>query len=192
MGINSSERDEKYEVNRWIEGSGVCVYERERVGERKRTRASLCVCSFASSISSARNGRTRRPLQRQRQQHQPNSAHSPASRIRTVFSGEEYYTLSRTRKYEFGSNLKSSRVRRFASFTRCCVFIASYGRSHRRGQRTPSSRPCWDGNDRRWKWWRVGWGFVMRSRNHLYQLPANGDRVRVTKCPGYTDASVIL
>lgn len=23
MGINSSERDEKYEVNRWIEGSGV-------------------------------------------------------------------------------------------------------------------------------------------------------------------------
>ncbi|CAI6347094.1 unnamed protein product [Macrosiphum euphorbiae] len=33
MGINSSERDEKYEVNRWIEGSGVC--ERERVGERK-------------------------------------------------------------------------------------------------------------------------------------------------------------
>jgi len=35
MGINSSERDEKYEVNRWIEGSGGIEREREGVGERK-------------------------------------------------------------------------------------------------------------------------------------------------------------
>jgi len=45
MGINSLERDEKYEVNRWIEGSGERGRERERVGERKG-HTQVCVSAI--------------------------------------------------------------------------------------------------------------------------------------------------
>jgi len=126
--------------------------DRESVNE-KDTRESVYL-QFASSIRSARDGRARGLLWQQQ-----NSAHSPTGRIRTVFGGlggEECYTHSRIRKYEFGLNLKSSRVRRFASFTRCRVYIALYSHSHHRGPCTPSSQPWMDENDRWWKWWPGG------------------------------------
>lgn len=154
----------------------------------KDTRESVCL-QFASSISSARDGRSRGPLQQQQQ----NSAHSPTGRIRTVLvglGGEECYTLSLSRKYELGSNLKIVAREAFCelhtwprSISHFTVTVVIGARAHLprdHGKRSVVEVEA------------MGWGFVMRSRNHLYQLSANGDRVRVTKCPSYTDAAVIL
>lgn len=177
MGINSSERDEKYEVNRWIAGM---ERERERKGHTRVCVSAIRIINqlgreidaHADRYNTISNSSSILPTHPPVTQYSADST-GGVSRAHTL-SLVEFKTVVREAFCELYT-LPRIVVQLQSSLQTLCARVAQ---GRKRSVAEAAAAACR--------------GFVTRCRNHLYQLPANRDRVRVTKFPGYTDAAVIL